>query len=214
VNHSTIHLPLPLLLKNVLCLATLPLLLVLTPQVHAQNYLEAYVTDYDGLLGKNIFGQRSLSDKLTVTFNAYKDDFYQSTYVGLSTTALVSELELGLGLGQAKVNDGVSTERDMAYNPWLWFQKNGFEAFAEAEVLQDDAKNYYYRAYLHHDISDYFYVGYYTERDVGGGPLAGIKFEGDSAGLRFFGTKPSFNQPSDPAERSDYVVYAMGWVEF
>jgi hypothetical protein len=214
VSFPAFCLPPSRVIASMLRIAAVSSLLTLTTGAQAQNYLEAFLTDYDGVSGTNLFVQHSLRDDLRLTVNAYRDDFYQSTYLGLSTTALLQDLELGLGVGQANVDARTNTASELAYNPWLWFQRGGFEAFAEAEVLQTAAQHYYYRAYLHQDIGSHFYLGYYSERDVGGGPLAGIKFESETAGIRLFGTIPSFNQPGDPADRLDYVMYFMGWLEF
>ncbi len=178
------------------------------PLASAETYVELFFVDYAGQLGKNLYAEQTLTRNTSALLNHYEDDFYESTYAGLARQ--IGDVQVGLGLGEARYDD----TSHFAYNPWLWYQKNGWEGYVEYEYPPSDNDNYYYRGYLYKDIGSYLFAGVYSERNVGSGPVVGVKFEAESAGVVFNIVKPTFNKPGMGGDPTSWVGYVTAWVSF
>ncbi|OGT74179.1 MAG: hypothetical protein A3H44_13710 [Gammaproteobacteria bacterium RIFCSPLOWO2_02_FULL_57_10] len=178
----------PSLWERALLAISLPLILVPTT-AFADTYVEASITDYgDGYRGKNLYVEHVLRGDYSLSVSAYDDPEYASIYVGIAR--MIGDFQLGLGLGEAETGG----ESSFGYNPTLWYQRDAWEGFAEYEYLQDDSEGYYYRGYVHCDLTDNIYAGVYSERWVGNGPLLGVKFADNNLELRAYVAKPMFNE--------------------
>ncbi len=161
------------------------LLSVVASSVQAQTYLDVSSASYhDAYEARNVFIEGSLSDSDSVSINLYKDPVYESVYAGY--TRKINDLYLTFAVGEANI----AGAKSFGLNPSVWYKDDVWEASAEYEYLKDDADAWYYRTYLHADvIKDVAFAGVYSERGVGSGPLAGLKFERDNIGLKLFGVK-------------------------
>ena len=171
-----------------------------------ENYVEMFLSSHDGQIGKNYYGEHFISAGFSAQLYHYEDDFYRSDYVGLART--FDALQLGLGMGEAEY-DGLSFR---AYNPWAWYKKNGWEAYAEYEFIPDDLPSYYYRAYLYKDLARHLFAGAYAERDVGVGPVIGLRFEHENSGLVLNLVKPVLDTPA--TDRVSLIAYVTAWLSF
>ncbi len=195
-------------MKNILVLC---LFAFAVPALHAETYVEAFRLCYRGFqCGNNFYLEQSLNELTALTIYGYDDEFYESAYIGLTHDAsiLLNGLQIGLGLGEARYEDDSGNRiHNVGYNPWLYYFNDGVEGYLEYEYLKNDSENYYWRGYLHKDITDHLFVGAYTERWVGNGPLIGLKFESDTIGIRFMATKPFGNEYDfEPVSAVGYVT--------
>lgn len=195
--------------KVLLILCTL--ITLATSVANAETYVEAFTVDYRGdsnesFRGRNFYLEQSLSRSDSAFVNLYSDSLYKSGYLGLAR--MFGDLQLGLGIGEARYDVDGLTESSLGYNPWAWYASNGFEAYAEYEYLSDEREGYYYRGYATKDIGKYFFAGVYSERSVGTGPLVGIKFDAEKGfGIRGYLARPVFNKTSDLEEMTDTMAY-------
>jgi hypothetical protein len=99
---------------------------------------------------------------------ANRDQEFRSVYLGLARQ--FGDLQLGLGAGNAWY-DG---RRHATVNPWLYWERDGVEAFTSAErYAREDKAPWFYKGYVRARIGDAIFAGVHGEKDFGIGPLIG-----------------------------------------
>ncbi|MDO9317377.1 MAG: hypothetical protein Q7V56_04170 [Gammaproteobacteria bacterium] len=180
------------------------LLFCSTTTVSASPYIELSYTDYrDSYAARSLYVDQEINGRDSVSVSVYEDSEYESVYVGLSRQ--FGNTVLGLSVGEAKI----SGKPTVGYNPWLWYDDGKWEGYAEYEYLKDDKDAWYYRSYLHANMTENLFAGLYSERGIGTGPLLGMQFGRENGGFKAWIVTPAVNEADVKA-----VLNLSIWLEF
>ncbi len=180
------------------------LLIGLAEDTLAAPYVELSYTDYrHNYSARNLYVDQAINSRDSVSLNVYKDAEYESIYVGVARS--FGNALLGLSVGEAIIY-GKPT---VGYNPWILYDDEGWEGYAEYEYLNDAKDDWYYRAYLHAELTRHLFMGVYSERDVGTGPSLGLQFGRAELGFKAWIVKPTIDDRDVPA-----VLNFSVWMEF
>ncbi len=164
--------------------------LLLVPSVSfSDTFVDAYVSDYgSGFKEKYLYLEQTITQDVSMYTSLYSGEGYESTYVGVAK--MFGDLQVGVGVAEPKYVDGSGNEvRNIGYSPWFWYVNDKWESLVSFEFLPNDRDAYYYRGYVHYDVTPYLFLGMYSERGFGNGPSIGVKSQNDGFNVRAFVAK-------------------------
>lgn len=143
------------------------------------------------LLATQLYAEKPLPGReVSVFLVANRDQEFRSVYVGLAKQ--FGDLQLGIGFGNAWYD----SRRHLTLNPWLFYRRDDFEAFASAErYSREDRAPWFYKGYVRGRITDSIFAGTYGEKDFGAGPLIGW----GSGSFKIWSAVPVAGRPKDGA---------------
>lgn len=139
------------------------------------------------LLATQLYAEKALPGRdVSVFLVANRDQEFRSVYAGLARQ--FGDFQLGIGFGNAWYD----SRRHPTLNPWLFYRRDDFEAFASAErYSREDRAPWFYKGYVRGRIAGSVFAGAYGEKDFGVGPMIGR----GNGGFKIWSAVPVASRP-------------------
>jgi len=167
-----------------LMLACITLLFVDRVYASEGPYIEYQYMDYHKNYGGHVvYGEQKIGDYFLLAYG-YKDPEYSQGAVGFGR--YFGNAQIGIATGRLKYHDTT----DAIFSGFYYYEDDLWEASVIADYNRDTSDAWYQRSYIHRKVWQNVFVGAYSERWFGHGPMLGVGWELGSLYMEAFATRP------------------------